>query len=62
MTQSVAVAIDIFQLDAAAEDEQVAGAHQPERVNAWISELHQRDAQGRFFAALGGFLVSARVS
>lgn len=62
MTQSVAVATDIFQLDAAAEDEKVAGAHQPERINAWISELHQRDAQARFFAALGGFLVSARVS
>ena len=62
VTRSVAVATDIFQLDSAAEDPRVAGAHQPERISAWISELQQRDAQGRFFAALGGFLVRARVS
>lgn len=61
LTRSLAVATDIFLLGSALEDLRLRAAYEPERVHAWTSDLEQRDADGRFFAALGGFLVRARV-
>jgi SAM-dependent methyltransferase len=61
LTRSFAVASDVFLLRSATEDPRVRSANKPERLRAWLSDLQQREAQGRFFAALGGFLVRARV-
>jgi ubiquinone/menaquinone biosynthesis C-methylase UbiE len=61
LTRSLAVATDIFQLGSATEDPRVRASYARERIQAWIFELEQRDAKGRFFGALGGFLVRARV-
>jgi SAM-dependent methyltransferase len=61
VTQSLAVANEIFQLGSAMEDSVVRASHAPDRIQAWTSELQQRDAEGRFFCALGGFMARARV-
>jgi ubiquinone/menaquinone biosynthesis C-methylase UbiE len=61
ITRSLALAVDIFALGSAAQDPGVRAAYKPERIRAWMSDLERRDAEERFFAGLGGFLVRARV-
>ena len=60
-TQSFAVANEILLLEEASQDEWIAEAYGRKRIRAWLDELRERDRQGRFFAALTGFIAHGRV-
>ena len=60
-TRSFALANEILLLGEAARDAWTAQAYGPGRVSAWIEDLQERDRQGRFFAALTGFIVRGSV-
>jgi hypothetical protein len=50
----------VLGLDRAAEQAASEGVISPAEAAAWIRDLEQRAAAGRFFSAITGFLVSGR--
>lgn len=48
------------RLSTAVEHAVAAGSISPEAGDAWLAALRQRDAAGRFFSAITGFVVAGR--
>jgi hypothetical protein len=55
-----AVADPLPHLRAAAEGAAAAGVVEPDAAAKWLAELRRSAAEGRFMAALTGFMVSGR--
>lgn len=56
----LAVADSLLGLSAAAEAAETAGVVEPDAAAGWLAGLRRSAAEGRFLAALTGFLVSGR--